>query len=72
MALTAGLLAFLAFDALCEAFELQAALPGAFGGTGLTVLGVAGIPDPGLDLGPLLRPVGARRAPRSRDFPWPR
>ena len=41
MALTAGLLTFLAFDALAEALELQAALPSALGGTGLVVLGVA-------------------------------
>jgi zinc transporter ZupT len=41
MALTAGLLAFLAIDALAEALELQAALPSALGGTGLVVLGVA-------------------------------
>jgi zinc transporter, ZIP family len=40
MALTAGLLTFLAFDALSEALELQAALPSALGGTGLVVLGV--------------------------------
>jgi zinc transporter ZupT len=41
MALTAGLLTFLALDALEEAFELQAALPSAIGGTGLVLLGVA-------------------------------
>jgi zinc transporter, ZIP family len=41
MALTAGLLTFLAVEALAEALELQAALPGALGGTGLVVLGVA-------------------------------
>ena len=41
MALTAGLLAFLALDALSEAFELQAALPEALGGAGLVLLGVA-------------------------------
>jgi zinc transporter ZupT len=41
MALTAGLLAFLALDALTEAFELQAALPSALGGAGLVLLGVA-------------------------------
>ncbi len=41
MALTAGLLTFLAFDALSEALELQAALPGALQGVGLIVLGVA-------------------------------
>ena len=41
MALTAGLLVFLAFDALAEALELQAALPSAIGGVGLVVLGVA-------------------------------
>ena len=41
MALTAGLLAFLGFSALFEAFELQGALPGALGGPGLVLLGVA-------------------------------
>jgi len=41
MALTGGLLAFLAIEALAEAVELQAALPGALGGTGLVLLGVA-------------------------------
>jgi ZIP family zinc transporter len=41
MALTAGLLTFLAVDALAEALALQAALPSAFGGVGLVVLGVA-------------------------------
>lgn len=41
MALTGGLLTFLAVEALAEALELQAALPGALGGTGLVVLGVA-------------------------------
>ncbi len=41
MAFTAGLLAFLGVEALSEAFELQAALPSALGGTGLVLLGVA-------------------------------
>lgn len=41
MALTAGLLTFLAFDALGEALALQAALPGALQGVGLVVIGVA-------------------------------
>jgi ZIP family zinc transporter len=41
MALTAGLLTFLAVEALSEAFELQAALPSALGGAGLVLLGVA-------------------------------
>lgn len=41
MALTAGLLAFLAVDALEEAIALQASLPGALGGPGLVLLGVA-------------------------------
>ena len=41
MALTAGLLTFLALDALAEALALQAALPSALGGTGLVLLGVA-------------------------------
>ena len=41
MAFTAGLLVFLGFEALFEAFELQAVLPSALGGTGLVLLGVA-------------------------------
>ena len=41
MALTAGLLSFLGVEALFEAFQLQGALPGAFGGPGLVLLGVA-------------------------------
>jgi zinc transporter ZupT len=41
MALTAGLLAFLGVEALFEAFEFQAVVPGAFGGPGLVLLGVA-------------------------------
>ena len=41
MALTAGLLTFLGVEALAEALELQAALPSAFGGAGLVLLGVA-------------------------------
>jgi zinc transporter ZupT len=40
MALTAGLLTFLAIDALAEAIELQAALPSALQGTGLVLVGV--------------------------------
>ena len=38
----AGLLTFLALEALGEALELQAALPGGLGGPGLVLLGVAG------------------------------
>jgi zinc transporter ZupT len=41
MALTAGLLTFLGVEALSEALDLQAALPGGFGGPGLVLLGVA-------------------------------
>ena len=41
MALTGGLLTFLAVEALAEALELQAVLPGALGGTGPRLLGVA-------------------------------
>ncbi|SBW26896.1 metal cation transporter [Candidatus Protofrankia californiensis] len=41
LALTAGLLTFVAFDALGEAFELQAGLPTSLHGTGLVLLGVA-------------------------------
>ena len=40
MALTAGLLTFLALEALSEAFELQAGLPSGVGGLGLVLLGV--------------------------------
>ena len=42
MALTAGLLTFLALDALAESLELQAALPGSLQGPGLVLIGVAG------------------------------
>jgi zinc transporter ZupT len=42
MALTAGLLAFLALEALSEAFTLQAALPSALGGAGVVLLGFVG------------------------------
>ncbi len=42
MALTAGLLSFLALEALGEALDLQATLPGGLGGPGLVLLGVAG------------------------------
>jgi zinc transporter ZupT len=41
MALTAGLLTFLALEALSEAIELQALLPSGLGGTGLVLLGMA-------------------------------
>lgn len=41
MAFTGGLLAFLGLEALSEAFELQAALPSALGGSGLVLFGVA-------------------------------
>jgi zinc transporter, ZIP family len=41
MALTGGLLTFLAVEALAEALELQAALPAGLGGTGLVLFGVA-------------------------------
>jgi zinc transporter, ZIP family len=40
MALTAGLLSFLALDALAEALELQAGLPSGFQGPGLILIGV--------------------------------
>ena len=41
MAVTAGLLTYLGFSALFEAFEFQALVPSAFGGPGLVLLGVA-------------------------------
>ena len=41
LALTCGLLTFLGVEALFEAFDLQAGLPGALGGPGLVLLGVA-------------------------------
>jgi zinc transporter, ZIP family len=40
MALTAGLLTFLALEALAEAFELQAGLPRGVGGLGVILVGV--------------------------------
>jgi zinc transporter, ZIP family len=40
MALTAGLLTFLALEALAEAIELQATLPSGVGGLGIVLLGV--------------------------------
>jgi ZIP family zinc transporter len=41
MAFTGGLLAFLGVEALFEAFDLQATLPGALGGGGVVLLGAA-------------------------------
>ena len=41
MALTGGLLSFLAVESLSEAFTLEAQLPGSLGGAGLVLLGVA-------------------------------
>jgi ZIP family zinc transporter len=41
MALTGGLLTFLALDALSESLQLQAALPGPLAGPGLVLLGAA-------------------------------
>jgi zinc transporter ZupT len=41
MAMTCGLLSFLAVEALSESLELQAALPASLGGAGLVLLGVA-------------------------------
>jgi zinc transporter, ZIP family len=41
MAVTAGLLTFLALEALAEALERQAVLPGPLGGPGLVLVGVA-------------------------------
>ena len=69
MALTAGLLSFLGVEALFEAFELQSAVPGAFGGPGLVLLGVARqLPDDDLPLGTVFpcRRGRPRRASRSR------
>ena len=69
MALTAGLLTFLGVEALSEAFELQAALPGALGGPGLVLLGVAAqLPGDDVHLEPhLRRGGGAPRRRRARD-----
>lgn len=44
LAFTLGLLAFLGVDALAEAVEVADAVPGAFQGTGLVLLGVVGTP----------------------------
>ena len=63
MALTAGLLTFLAVDAFSEALELQAALPGALQGIGLILIGVA---SSYLALTWIGRRFSARRAARAR------
>jgi zinc transporter ZupT len=44
LSLTIGLLIFLGVDALVEALETSALVPGAYQGTGLVLLGVAGAP----------------------------
>ncbi len=44
LSLTVGLLVFLGVDALAEALDLAAALPGAYQGPGLVLLGVLGTP----------------------------
>ena len=75
MALTGGLLTFLAVDALAEALELQGALPGALGGPGLVLAGVAAeLPRPGLGLPPALARGGRAPRPgrRSRASRWRR
>lgn len=41
LALTAGMLTFVALDAFAEALELQTRLPGALSGTGMMLLGIA-------------------------------
>lgn len=65
MALTAGLLTFLALDAFAEALELQASLPSGFQGPGLILLGVA-VSYLGLTL--LAQRLSAR-SHRERDVP---
>jgi zinc transporter, ZIP family len=60
MALTGGLLTFLALEAVAEALERQAALPGPLGGPGLVLLGVAARH---LTLTFLARQLGARGNP---------
>ena len=73
MALTAGLLSFLAFDAFAEALGLQAKLPGGFQGTGLILLGIAasylGLTFVSQRLSVAANASGARH---SRAWPWPR
>ena len=69
MALTGGLLSFLGVEALFEAFQLQAAVPGAFGGAGLVLLGLHQLPDDDVHLDALLD----RRTPvRSAASRWRR
>ena len=63
MALTAGLLTFLGVEALFEALELQAALPPAFGGPGLVLLGLAAS---ALGMTFLASPALARQGRRQR------
>ncbi len=60
--LTIGLLIFLGVDALVEALETSALVPGAYQGTGLVLLGVAGAP---LVIGALGRWRAQGRANRS-------
>ena len=62
MALTAGLLSFLALEALSEAFALQAALPSALGGAGVVLLGfVVSLPHAHVSLAQARRAGDARR-----------
>ena len=77
MALTGGLLTFLGVEALFEAFQLQAAVPGAFGGPGPRAARRRDqLPDDDVHLDALLgrgrrraRRGGARDARRDRDRP---
>ncbi len=62
LSLTIGLLIFLGVDALVEALETSALVPGAYQGTGLVLLGVAGAP---LVIGALGRWRAQGRANRS-------
>ncbi|HYC33417.1 MAG TPA: ZIP family metal transporter [Gemmatimonadales bacterium] len=62
LSLTIGLLVFLGVDALLEAIETAALVPGAFQGTGLVLLGVVGTPL-------LIAAVGQWRARRGGSAP---
>jgi zinc transporter ZupT len=62
LSLTIGLLVFLGVDALVESLETAARVPGAYQGTGLVLLGVAGAP---LAIGALGRWRARGRANRS-------
>ena len=73
MAMTAGLLSFLGVEALFEAFQLQGALPGAFGGAGPRVArGGDELPDDDVHLAAVSRPTRTESSAVSHSPRWSR